>query len=238
MVENMIPLEIHYIWFGGKKTPVVKEAIRTWHKYAPEFKIIEWNEKNLPNYENEFYRKALANMDYAFASDYARLRILYDYGGIYMDTDMYLLANPQKIIKNRQLVFGIQDEKVIFSAGFIAATKKQAFLERAIEAYENLEYKSGNKIPNTELLSPLVYKMYNFDHSEKTQFRCNNQVVAYGPNILLQPSFRAIAMHIGEKAWSTHSRHDQLRIKMRKHIKNRFEAGSFNIANNIFRRII
>ena len=53
-------------------------------------KIIEWNEDNLPNYSNTFYQQALANKDYAFASDYARLRILQQYGGVYMDTDMYL----------------------------------------------------------------------------------------------------------------------------------------------------
>lgn len=232
----MIPKVIHYIWFGPEKSIIVKKAIETWEKRAPEYQIVEWNEHNLPDYQNTFYQKALENDDYAFASDYARLRILQQYGGIYMDADMYLLKNPSELLKNRDLVFGIQNKEVIISAGFIAAVPNQPFIKAAINLYENTPYTKGTNKPNTELLSPLIFKKYKFKHVDQTQV--NGRVTAFNSDILLQPSFRAVALHIGEKTWAAHSRHDEIRIKMRQHITNQFSAGVFRIANDIFRKII
>ncbi|WP_229931341.1 glycosyltransferase family 32 protein [Limosilactobacillus fermentum] len=236
--SKMIPKKIHYIWFGGSKPSSLLAAIDTWKKRAPEYSIVEWNEKNLPYFKNDFYREALKNNDYAFASDYARLKVLYRYGGIYMDTDMYLLADPSTILKNKELVFGIHNSDVIFSAGFIAAVSKQEFIKKAVDVYNDLPYEMGHVKPNPLLLSPLAYKMYNFDHSAKTQVKNNGTVAAYSPNILLQPSFKSIAMHIGEKTWAAHSKHDQVRIIMREHIKNRFTAGTFRIVNDVLRKIV
>lgn len=232
----MIPKVIHYIWLGGEKSLITRKTISTWKKRAPEYRIIEWNEHNLPDYQNTFYQKALKNGDYAFASDYARLKILQQYGGIYMDTDMYLLKNPSEILKNRDLVFSIQDKNVIISAGFIAAEPNQFFIKSAIRLYDSICYKNGLNRPNTEILSPLVFRLYGFKHIDCTQVV--GRTVAYNSNILLQPSFKAIAFHIGEKTWADHSKHDKIRITMRQHITNQFSAGMFRIANDIFRKII
>lgn len=232
----MIPKIIHYIWFGNTQNNITKKSINTWKKRAPEYEIIEWNERNLPDYENEFYQKALSNKDYAFASDYARLRILQQYGGIYMDTDMYLLKNPSNIISSKELVFSIQDPNVIISAGFIAACPNQKFISKAVNLYNNVHYSKGENKPNTEVLSPLLFKMYGFDHSTRTQ-RVGN-ILALEPDILLQPSFKTIALHIGAKTWAPHDKHDRLRIILREHVTNQFSAGIFRIINDIFRKVI
>lgn len=232
----MIPKKIHYIWLGGEKNLIAKKAINTWRQRAPEYQIVEWNDHNLPNYSNKFYQNALANHDYAFASDYARLKILQKYGGIYMDTDMYLLKSPNKILNNKDLVFSIQNADLIFSTCFIAAKPEQDFINRAVLLYDHLLYAKGHNKPNTEILSPLMFEEYSFEHKDKTQTK--GKIVAFSSDILLQPSFKAVSLHIGEKAWTTHDKHDQMRIKMRQYIKNPFEAGMFRIVNDIARRII
>lgn len=213
----MIPKKIHYIWFGGEKNQIAKKSIAIWHKRAPEYQIIEWNENNLPNYQNKFYQDALKHHDYAFASDYARLRILKQYGGVYMDTDMYLLRNPSNILKNKELAFSIQDPNVIFSTCFIAAEPRQPFIKKALGLYNKLIYRHGKNKPNTELLSPLMFQQYGFTHADKVQRK--GRVFAFDSNVFLQPSFRAVSLHIGEKVWTSHSKHDQIRIELRQHIK-------------------
>lgn len=231
----MIPKIIHYIWFGGVKSNIAQIAIKTWQKRAPEYQIIEWNEQNIPNFQNHFYQDALKNHDYAFASDYVRLEILKKYGGIYMDADMFLLKDPSKALREKELVFGIQDQSVIISAGFIAAEPNQKFIKEALNVYNNISYKKGYNKPNTELLSPLIFKLYGFKHLDHTQQK--GRVLALNSKYLLQPSFKTIAMHIGEKSWEQHSRHDDIRIWMRKHVRNQLEAGIFSFFNNIGRRI-
>lgn len=234
----MIPKIIHYIWFGGDKNPIVLKAIKTWKKNAPDYEIKEWNEKDFSEEKNEFFRNALKNKDYAFASDYARLLILKKYGGLYLDTDMYLLKNPTSKIAGRDLAFSIQDPQVIFSTSFIAAKPEQEFIRKALALYQKTEYVNGKMVPNTELLSPLLTSMYNFESLDKTQVRMNDKIIAYNSNVFLQPSFSSVAMHVGEKSWSAHTKHDNIRIKMRQNITTSVEAGFFRFFNDIFRRLI
>ena len=212
----MIPKVIHYIWFGGEKNEIAKKAIKTWKAKAPEYQIVEWNEQTLPHYQNAFYQQALENSDYAFASDYARLKILQQYGGLYMDTDMYLPRDPSKILEDKDLVFSIQNPNIIFSTCFIAAKPNQAFINKALLLYDSLVYRQGHNEPNTEVLSPLMFQLYHFKNEDRTQKK--GKVVAFDSDVFLQPSFRAVSLHIGEKAWSNHTKHDQIRIKMRQHI--------------------
>lgn len=230
----MIPKAIHYIWFGGDKNPIVLKAIKTWKKNAPDYKIKEWNEKDFSEEKNEFFRNALKKHDYAFASDYARLLILKKYGGLYLDTDMFLLKNPTSKIVGRDLAFSIQDPQVIFSAGFVAAKPEQEFIKKALGLYQN----NDKMIPNTALLSPLLTSMYNFESVDKTQTRMNGKIIAYNSNIFLQPSFSSIAMHVGEKSWSAHTKHDDIRIRLRQNITTSTEAGIFRIINDMCRRFI
>ena len=43
----MIPKIIHYCWFGNNKKPEnVIQFINNWKEKLPNFKIMEWNEKN------------------------------------------------------------------------------------------------------------------------------------------------------------------------------------------------
>lgn len=55
---NVLPKIIHYCWFGPNKLP--KEAIKCinfWKKYAPDYKIIEWNDKNYNLNKNDYLNK-------------------------------------------------------------------------------------------------------------------------------------------------------------------------------------
>ncbi|MTV77975.1 exopolysaccharide biosynthesis protein, partial [Streptococcus pneumoniae] len=86
----MIPKKIHYCWFGGKPlSNNVKRCIASWKKFCPDYEIIEWTEKNfcIEN-QNQFVQDAYRDKAWAFVSDYARLKIIYENGGIYLDTDV------------------------------------------------------------------------------------------------------------------------------------------------------
>lgn len=84
-----IPKIIHYCWFGGKPLPEeAKCFIDTWKKYCPEYHIQQWNENNFDINQNQYCREAYAAKKWAFVADYVRLKVLYEYGGIYMDTDV------------------------------------------------------------------------------------------------------------------------------------------------------
>lgn len=42
-----IPRKIHYVWLGSAPLPAsVKDCIKSWEKYMPDYSIKCWNEKS------------------------------------------------------------------------------------------------------------------------------------------------------------------------------------------------
>ncbi|HMR72901.1 MAG TPA: capsular polysaccharide synthesis protein, partial [Candidatus Saccharibacteria bacterium] len=89
-----IPKIIHYIWVGGNKKPdSVYKYIESWRKYCPDYLIIEWNEKNYDITQNRYTREAYEAKKWAFVTDYMRLDILCQFGGVYVDSDIEIVRN-------------------------------------------------------------------------------------------------------------------------------------------------
>jgi mannosyltransferase OCH1-like enzyme len=95
----MIPKIIHYCWFGRNPLPPFAiKCIESWKKYLPEYEIKEWNEDNFDVNIIPYTKEAYETKKYAFVSDYARFWILYNYGGLYFDTDVEVIKNMDDII--------------------------------------------------------------------------------------------------------------------------------------------
>ena len=88
----MIPKVIHYCWFGGKPLPPLAEkCLASWRKYLPDYEIRRWDETNFDVEAHPYTRDAYAAGLYAFVSDYARFKILFENGGVYFDTDVEVI---------------------------------------------------------------------------------------------------------------------------------------------------
>lgn len=88
----MIPKILHACWFGGKPMPTeVQKYIASWQKHNPSYEIKIWNEENFDINSNTYVREAYECKKFAFVTDYVRLKVLYDCGGIYMDTDVEVI---------------------------------------------------------------------------------------------------------------------------------------------------
>ena len=97
----MIPKKIHYCWFGRNPLPEsAQKCIDSWMKYLPDYEIIEWNEDNFDVNSIPYTAQAYEAKKYAFVSDYARFKILYEHGGLYFDTDVEVIRPMDDIIDN------------------------------------------------------------------------------------------------------------------------------------------
>ena len=111
-----IPKVIHYCWFGkGEMPKIAKKCIKSWEKYCPDYEIICHNEDNFDLSQNRYMREAYEEIKWAFVSDFARLKIIYDNGGIYLDTDVELIKPIDDLLENKGFM-GF-DEKGIDATG-------------------------------------------------------------------------------------------------------------------------
>lgn len=98
----MIPKKIHYCWFGGKPKPkLVERCINSWKKFCPDYEIIEWNENNFDVNLNAYTRMCHEEKKYAFLSDYVRLLVIEEHGGIYFDTDVEVLKPFDELLSHQ-----------------------------------------------------------------------------------------------------------------------------------------
>lgn len=104
----MIPKTIHYCWFGRKPLPkLALKCINSWKKFLPNYEIKEWSESNFDVNQISYTAQAYKCKKYAFVSDYARFKIMYEQGGIYFDTDVEVIKPLNDIIAKGSF-FGLE----------------------------------------------------------------------------------------------------------------------------------
>ena len=134
----MIPKVIHYCWFGrGEKPKLAKKCIASWKKYCPDYEIIEWNEDNFDINQNEYTKMCYSEKKFAFLSDYARLLVIYNSGGVYFDLDVELFKPIDSLLIN-EAYFGFEmDEYVNTGLGF-GAEKGNSNVKLMLDEYDKL----------------------------------------------------------------------------------------------------
>ena len=115
----MIPKKIHYCWFGGAEKPkLAQKCIASWKKLCPDYEFIEWNENSFDVDQYAYTKYCYGAKKWAFLSDFVRLIAVYENGGIYFDTDVELVKQPDDLL-NYEAFFGFEnDDFVATGLGF------------------------------------------------------------------------------------------------------------------------
>lgn len=143
----MIPKVIHYCWFGNNKLPnSSKRYIETWKKYCPDYEIKEWNESNFDIDCCKFVRQAYDNGAWAFVSDYARLKVIYENGGVYLDTDVELLKNMDFLLDSSFFACISQIENLCNTGLGYGAEAGNPVVKKMMSIYEAMEFDPEKKI--------------------------------------------------------------------------------------------
>lgn len=138
-MKNLIPKTIHYCWFGhGYKPKLVHKCIDSWKKHCKDYEIIEWNESSFNVNDSIYTAEAYKSKKYAFVSDYVRLYVMYNYGGIYLDTDVEIVR-PLDVFLAQKAFSGFENEHWI-STGIMASEKGIPIIKEFLEYYTNRHF--------------------------------------------------------------------------------------------------
>lgn len=144
----MIPKVIHYCWFGNSEKPeLVLKCIESWKKYCPNYRIVEWNESNFKS-DNLYFRQAIENGKWSFASDYARLEIIYKYGGIYLDTDIELLKPLDSLLTQKAYIGTEVGGEINTGLGF-GAEINSFMVKEMLDEYASLKFVQNGELDLT-----------------------------------------------------------------------------------------
>ncbi len=207
----MIPKIIHYCWFGPNPIPEVeRKCIKSWKKYFVGYEFILWNETNFNVNSVPYTKQAYEQKKYAFVSDYVRVKVLSEYGGLYLDTDEEILGSFDGILKNEKNFMGFVTRKFL-GCGVMGFYKNHPLMIELLDYYNTHPFldEKGNidNIANTTILTDFLVKQgleMNGMYQEVGDITIYNRDVFY-PKKLSENEFRkgidTIAIHYGSSSW-------------------------------------
>lgn len=135
----MIPKIIHLCWLSGDEYPAsIRKCLNSWHEHLPDYEIWLWDTKRFDIHSTKWTEQAFATKKYAFAADYIRLYALYNYGGIYLDSDVMVYKSFNDLL---QLPYFIgEDYMHCFEPAIIGAEPYQEWIKCVLDRYDGLEF--------------------------------------------------------------------------------------------------
>lgn len=160
--QMKIPKKIHYFWFGKGDIPKENQlCIESWEKYCPDYEIIKWTEDNYDISKCNYMKQAYEMQKWGFVPDYARLDVLYEYGGIYLDTDVELIKNIDDLLYEKAFV-GFQRNYWIGLGLGCGCMKHMDIFKDMRDYYNSISFIEDGKL--NLVASPFYQTMYLKKH--------------------------------------------------------------------------
>ncbi len=217
---DRIPKIIHYCWFGGKPLPKdLQDCLDTWEKLHG-YTVMRWDESNCSFDENEFVRNTFKDRQLGFIGDYYRLKAVYEYGGIYLDTDVKINRSFDKLLKHKCFLNFIFDCSI--GTAIIGSQKGNPFIRGIMDMYDNtiilpkteekgkvFEWKDGKLLVHGYATSNYYYTYYILKHYPKlllnNKFQDMGDFVIYPKELFEIGTItkRHYAIHLNAGEWRT-----------------------------------
>ena len=195
--SEYIPRIIHYCWFGKEeKSELIKKCIESWKKYCPDYQIIEWNEENYDYKKNKYMLQAYKMRKWAYVTDYARMDILYNCGGIYFDTDVEILNNIDILLTQKAFIAYGEWPTVNSGAG-VGSIKGHLIIKEIRDeprSYQPFIKSDGNcDMTQNGVYESDILEKYGYSYDFKMQY--------IKDMLILPPEYMATSSVIGERIY-------------------------------------
>ena len=193
----MIPKTIYYCWFGkNPKNEIITKCIESWHKYCPDWDIIELNESNYDVSNIQYAQEAYNAKKWSFVSDVVRLDVLYKWGGIYLDTDVEILdKHPFDHMLMYENVLVFETMRSIASGLCLACEKESGLCKQMLHCYLETHFFFFFMITNNKMNEPVIKDMF-------PELLWNNQTqIIRGSLFMSSSDYGRYMKHYGNRSW-------------------------------------
>ena len=227
----MIPKKIHYCWFGRNPKPkAVLKCIESWKKYCPDYEIIEWNEDNFDVNMNGYTKMCLSEKKYAFLSDYVRLLVVEEHGGVYFDTDVEVIASVDKLL-NYEAFYAYETPDFVATGLGFGSVAHGTSIKAMVAEYESLLDGTNGVIGCPRLNTSALVKLgFKPDGTLKTVADATVLPIDYMNPFdpatgILNKSENTVSIHWYSAAWLSPWR--RLRVKIMRPLHRIFGVNAF-----------
>lgn len=194
-----IPKIIHYCWLSGDPYPeLVQLCMQSWKEKLPDYEFMLWDKSRFDIHSVPWVEQACSAKKWAFAADYIRLYALYNYGGIYLDSDVEVLKSFDDLL-DREYFIGrehtpdrIENQNSI-EAATLGAAKGLPFLKNLMVFYEANYFCEKNGFLNTTTLPTVMARGLR-----------DNPLEIFPMDYFSPKNTRTLALEISKNTYSIH----------------------------------
>lgn len=177
--KKYVPKVLHYCWFSGEAIPDnYIYYLKTWQEKCPDYEIKQWDSNNF-EIDNVFAKEAYLSKKWAFVTDYARLKILYENGGIYLDLDVELLKSFDDLLKYK-FFMGLETDSDIATC-VIGSEPHNEIIGNLLEYYDDVRFINNdgtfNQITNVQIVTKQITERYGLQLSNNITYIDGSSVI-------------------------------------------------------------
>ena len=227
----MIPKIIHICWFSDDKYPfLIKQCFRSWKKRCPDYELRIWDYEMAKSLGIAYVNEALRLKKWAFAADVVRLYALYTYGGVYLDSDIFLKKNIDELMSNN-FISAIEFHPKLFNsstidsegnriksfgnvpgmgvqAAFLASVPQHYFVKGLLDFYKSRHFINSDGTLDMAIIAPTHYvkyaERYGYKYFDITQ-KLNDMTFyasCYVAGSITRNDIKAYAIHCCYHSWA------------------------------------
>lgn len=218
-----IPKIIHLCWLSGDAFPEkIKNCIDSWKKVLPDYQLILWDKNRFDINSVPYVKEAFEAKKYAFCADYIRIYALYNYGGIYLDSDVMVYKSFDQFLNLHAFAsiefhsyfmyahISNKKEKLVgIEAAVLGSEKGASWLKNVLDYYDgrhfSMKRKEIEKNIMPRVIARILHKKYGFEYFPVFQ-RLDNGMHIYPAEVF--SSVRAkgtiinYSAHLGANSWN------------------------------------
>lgn len=151
--DHLISPIVHLIWLGSQPPSQVHLVAQSWKMHHPQWEIKLWTDEDIEQLEWSSPRSQRLfeqGKNWSEKSDILRLEVLYKFGGIYSDTDVFCLKPFTPFLSTQVSFFaGLESNKIkrfgrpLIGSALIGAAKNHPIIKRCIEHTKSIEEAPG-----------------------------------------------------------------------------------------------
>lgn len=178
----MIPKIIHYCWLSGDPYPeLIAKCIHSWNLYLNGYQLILWDLKRIETIDSIWLKQTIALKKYAFAADFIRIYALFQYGGVYLDADVELVASMDPFLYH-DFFIGVEYTNDLEPAVF-GAVASHPWLTDLLAYYQNRSFiKTNGKQdikPLPTIINESAIRRFGFQPNSRIQFINKENITIY-----------------------------------------------------------
>ena len=209
-----IPKKIHYCWLSGDEMPTdADKCIESWKNKMPEYELVLWDKNRFDISSVSFVEEACRVKKWAFAADYIRIFAIYNEGGIYLDTDVFVKKSFDDFLGNRFFTSveyhkeaaekenayeQLNDDGTLknpekdriftrcigIQAAVLGGVKGHPFLRSCLEWFKDKHFIMADGSYNNKIISPAIYADIAIEYG----FRYKDELQKLWDGMIVYPS--------------------------------------------------